>query len=344
MPRRYTPHLRDERSFVERVSPFVVLALLSHVVLFEVGDALAPYWTPELDRAPVPTQLTILEPPPEEPVEEEVPEPELDGQLVEVPPPEEPERPEDPDYLSEHDITVEEETRSDQFKVNPEVLAPEYSEDEKMEQEDAIDLGREEPSTGATPGNDRFDPDRDGNLSSMPSPFTRTNREGLAEPVPAAHSTTAMSGAPQNDLLDEQVGDQTALNTKEYLYAGYLLRIRRLVNFYWEQNVDNLPSSVRLVKSAYTTGVSVVLDSEGALEVIEVTKESGSDPLDDCVVQAFRLAGPFPNPPEGLIEKDGRVYLPSMSFTVRLGQARMQYQGVDPRAGVQFPGILKSPR
>jgi hypothetical protein len=29
---------------------------------------------------------------------------------------------------------------------------------------------------------------------------------------------------------------------------------------------------------------------------------------------------------------------------VQLGRPQMQYQGIDPRAGVQFPGIMKSPR
>ena len=88
----------------------------------------------------------------------------------------------------------------------------------------------------------------------------------------------------------------------------------------------------------------MVLDSQGGLDTLEVVHESGSDPLDDCVVRAFKLAGPFPNPPEGLIEKDGRVYLPTMDFTVELTIARAQYQGIDPRAGVQFPGLQKSPR
>jgi hypothetical protein len=56
------------------------------------------------------------------------------------------------------------------------------------------------------------------------------------------------------------------------------------------------------------------------------------------------LASPFPNPPEGLIQSDGRVYLPDMDFTVRFRIGRARYQGIDPRAGVQYPGILKSPR
>jgi TonB family protein len=94
----------------------------------------------------------------------------------------------------------------------------------------------------------------------------------------------------------------------------------------------------------YTTDVKSILNAHGALEYIEITRESGSPELDDAVVRAFRVAGPFPNPPAGLIEKDGRVYLPDMGFTVQLGVARARYEGIDPRAGIQFPGILKSPR
>ncbi len=291
-----------------------------------------------------PMSLVILEPQPEvaeEPEEEPL---DMKGQLVEMPPPEEEVRPsDDAEYLSQYDITVEEETRSDLFKINPEIVAPVYSTEEKLEQEDLIDLDVDEPSTGAQVGNDSFDPSTDGNLSALPSPWALTNKDGLQAPVPASHSTTSISGAPQNDLLNEQSGDQVSLNTKKFLYAGYLERIRRMVNFFWEQNIDNLPGSVRLVKSAYTTHVSVVLDSTGSLEIVEITRESGSEPLDDCVVRAFRLAAPFPNPPEGLIEKDGRVYLPRFEFTVRQGVARIRYQGVDPRAGVLFPGLHKSP-
>jgi len=90
--------------------------------------------------------------------------------------------------------------------------------------------------------------------------------------------------------------------------------------------------------------VNVILTANGALEHIEVITGSGSEELDDAVIRAFRLASPFPNPPKGLIAKDGRVYLPDMDFTVQFRIGRAQYQGIDPRAGVQYPGILKSPR
>jgi len=140
------------------------------------------------------------------------------------------------------------------------------------------------------------------------------------------------------------VGKYVDLNTTKYPYAGYIDRIRRQVNYWWQQNLDNLPSSVQLSESKYTTVVAVVLNADGGLDHIEVEHGSGSKEIDDCLVRAFRVAAPFANPPAGLIEKDGRVYLPEFDFTLGLQAAQMQYQGVDPRAGVQFPGILRSPR
>jgi len=334
------------RSPLATVVTFVGVSAVLHVLLL---GGLQPLW-PHLQADPasvdaVPVRLIVEQPEePEEPEPPAPPEPELDGQLVDTPPPEDQERPEDSDYLAEHDRTVPEETRTKRFRINPEVLSPEYSEDDKLQFEDLMDLNVTEPSTGAQVGNDRFDPDRDGRLAALPSPYTLTNREGMQKPVPASTSSQSLAGAPNNDLLDEKIGTAVNLNTRKLIGATYLNRIRRLVNFYWKQNLDNLPASIRYARPSYTTVVVAVLDGNGALESLDVTIESGSDPLDNAVVQAFRIAGPFPNPPEQLVAKDGRVYLPDMSWTVELGQARAPYMGVDPRAGVQFPGILKAPR
>ncbi|MCB9676863.1 MAG: energy transducer TonB [Alphaproteobacteria bacterium] len=338
-------------SFQRRKSPWslLLLALIPAAVIDSalIGGVLYLIDTlqPEPSLRARPVKLVILDPPEkpetEEPEEEE---PEFEGQIVEVAPPEVEEKPEDADYLAEHDQVVEEETKTEKFKINPEILSKQYSREEQLRMEDLLDLNVDKESTGATVGNDRFDPDRDGTLASLPSPWTMTNKEGIQDPVMASHADAMIAGAPQNDLLDERSSDEVNLNTKEYLYATYIKRIRRLVNFYWNQNLDNLPASVKYSKSKYHTVVNVILDSDGALEFIEITTESGSDELDEAVVSAFKLAGPFPNPPEGLVAKDGRVYLPDFGFDVQLGTARMQYQGIDPRAGVQFPGILKSPR
>lgn len=334
---------------VLRALPLLLLSAVLQVPLaLLLGGVLVLLEPPDLDRKRELRSLVLVEPPAdkkkvEEPEDE--PEEELDaGQIVEIAPPADQERPEEADYLAEYDSTVIEETKIDQFEVNPEVIAAVWSEEQKYEQEDLIDLNVDKESTGATIGNDSFEPDRNGALASLPSRWRYTNKDGLQDPVPTSHSQAAFSGAPQNDLIDEKRGELVAVNAKKFIYAAYINRIKRLVNYYWKQNVDNLPSSTRLAKPRYRTEVNAVLNRDGLLEMIEVTADSGSGELDDCVVRAFRVAGPFPNPPAGLVEKDGRVYLPDMDFTVVLGQAQNQYQGIDPRAGVQFPGILKAPR
>lgn len=325
---------------------FVLLSLLLHLLSLTAIYGAIP-WLGLDKKAPRPSHMTmvILQPEEEKPKEETEPEdPIYKGQIVEVAPPEQEEKPKDSDYLAEHDITVEKETRSEKFVVNPEVLAREYSKEQKAEQADVQDLNVEKPSTGATVGNHRFDPNRDGSLAALPSPWQLTNKEGPQDPIPSSQRTAMLSGAPQNDLLDEEIGRSVDLNTTKYPYASYMDRIRRQVNYWWQQNLDNLPSSVRLARDRYTTEVEVILNADGALEIISISEESGSVELDDCVVRAFRLAAPFDNPPEGLVQKDGRVYLSDFGFTVQLQAAQMQYQGIDPRAGVQFPGILKAPR
>ena len=340
---------RPGRTGVVSLAVYAGLALLLQIpILLGFGvvlDLLEPPDGPDRRHA---MSVLLVEPPAPEPKEpEEEPEEEdedFEGQIVEIAPPEDQTVPEESEYLAEMNSTVEEETRVEQVELNPEVLAPQFSEEQVYEQEDLVDLNIDKESTGATPGQETFDLATHGTMASMPSNWTLTNKEGLQDPVPASHAESRLSGAPQNDLLDEKLGDQVAVNAKEFVYAGYLNRIRRLVNYYWRQNVDNLPSSTRLVKPRYRTVVKAVLNADGALELIEITTESGEPTVDDCLVRAFRLAAPFPNPPAGLVERDGRVYLPDMDFTLILAQAQNQYQGIDPRAGVQYPGLLKAPR
>jgi outer membrane biosynthesis protein TonB len=286
--------------------------------------------------------VAIEEPkPPEEPEEPEV---DLAGQLVDVPEPEIKEKPEEAEYLAEHDRVVPEEMRSPDFRINPEVLADQYSEEDQIKESEYEDLDQTEPSTGAQIGNNRFDLEEDGAMAALPSPFTQTNLDGVEQPVPGGSTNESLAGSPNNDLVVEEVGAALQLNTKELIGASYINRIRRLVNYYWKQNLDNLPSSVLFIKPRYTTVIDVVLDGNGAVEKLAIILESGSSPLDNAVVLAFEIAGPFPNPPEQLIEEDGRVILPEMHWTVDIGHARAPYIGVDPRQGVQFPGILKAPR
>ena len=180
-------------------------------------------------------------------VQREQPEPEEEikkdsdkGQIVELAEPEVEEEPVEADYLAEKSHRVDQETASKNFTINPEVIAPEYSEESQIQYEDAIDVDATENSTGAQVGNQRNKPNENGKLFSNPSPFAKTNKKGLNKPTMASSTVQSLTGAPSNDLLNEEKSNRTELNAHAYKYASYMNQIRRLVNFFWQQELDNL--------------------------------------------------------------------------------------------------------
>lgn len=324
------------------LTPFIFFSLIIHLVFGSLVFILWPHLSTQ-QKPHSPMTVVIKNEPKKETVLEEVTPPVNDiGQIVDLPDPIVDEKPEEAEYLAEHSRVVEKETKTDEFRINPEVLAEEYSIDDALQFEDVMDLNATDPSTGATAGNDRFRPEEDGVLAALPSPYTMTNKEGLQRPVPSSSTSSNRAGAPNNDLLNEELGSAVQLNTHEYQFASYMNQIRRLVNFYWNQQLQNLNSP--LSKPKYRTVVDVVLDNKGRLSSISIKQSSGISALDDCVITAFHIAGPYPEPPLQLISEDSLVHLPSFGFEVEVGSGRSHYDGVDPRAGVRYPGILKAAR
>ena len=114
------------------------------------------------------------------------------------------------------------------------------------------------------------------------------------------HIRPLLSRAHQTTTCSTSKLHVAALNTQKIQFAGYLNRIRRLVNFYWSQNVKNMPNSARatLRRPTYQTSVFVVLSDDGVLESIEIIRGSGSRHMDHAAERAFHLAGPFPQLPQ----------------------------------------------
>lgn len=108
-------------------------------------------------------------------------------------------------------------------------------------------------------------------------------------------------------------GAETELNTKEYVYWGFYERVRQKLEHIWvrylRENVRRIRFSGKKLFSdfSYETEVVVVLDSKGVIQAIEVIHTSGVYKLDEAATRAFNRAGPFPNPPRGLIEEDGLI-------------------------------------
>jgi protein TonB len=111
-----------------------------------------------------------------------------------------------------------------------------------------------------------------------------------------------------DDVERIPLGDLTSLNTAEYKYYGFYLRIRQRLEQFWGQNIFQIAQ--KLLKQGRRIGTQdrlltslvVTLDAAGDITSVEIKGASGVSELDSAAVESFNQAGPFPNPPKGLVQ------------------------------------------
>lgn len=118
-----------------------------------------------------------------------------------------------------------------------------------------------------------------------------------------------------NDYLkDVEIGAETHLKTREFLYYNYFNRIKQKLRQAWQPMVhDRVREMVRQGRSlasdsTSTTSLVITLDAEGHLVRVQVATSSGLQDLDSVAMEALKVAAPFPNPPKDLIT-DGLVLI-----------------------------------
>lgn len=144
---------------------------------------------------------------------------------------------------------------------------------------------------------------KDLSLAAMsPSPFSppKGARTGSAKKV---------SVAKNNDFIEDiPLGDFTRLNTTKFKYYGFFHRIRQQLEQHWGLNlkktVKNLYKRGRRIPASGNkiTSLRITLDHRGHIVGIKVLGASGIDELDQAAIQSFNKAGPFPNPPKGMLK------------------------------------------
>lgn len=115
-----------------------------------------------------------------------------------------------------------------------------------------------------------------------------------------------------NDFVEDvPLGDFTALNTIEYKYYGFYHRIKQKLEQYWGNTLREKATSLyksgrRLPASTGNkiTSLQIIIDDKGNIVKINVVGTSGINELDEAAIESFNKAGPFPNPPKGMM-KDG---------------------------------------
>lgn len=139
---------------------------------------------------------------------------------------------------------------------------------------------------------------------SNPSP-------GAINLKPDFGTLSRVEGNPAPDhVTGVKQGDETLLNSRRHIYASFFNRVKQQVAQHWNPNLvyrrRDPYGNVYGVKDRHTT-LKVVLTKGGKLQKVFVVNSSGLTFLDREAMRAFRQAQPFPNPPKGLIDKQGNI-------------------------------------
>lgn len=121
--------------------------------------------------------------------------------------------------------------------------------------------------------------------------------------------------AQSNDYIEDlPLGDVTQLNTQEYKYYGFYHRIRQRLEQHWgaslQESADKMYRKGRRLpaNAQRITALTVTMDANGNILDVRVRNASGIIELDEAAIESFNRAGPFPNPPEGMV-MNGRVQI-----------------------------------
>lgn len=114
-----------------------------------------------------------------------------------------------------------------------------------------------------------------------------------------------------NDYVEDvPLGDVTNLNTVEYKYYGFYHRIKQKLEQYWgnslRKKAEALYKQGRRIPASENriTSLTITMDKMGNIVDIMINSTSGVRELDDAAIESFKQAGPFPNPPKGMM-RDG---------------------------------------
>ena len=159
----------------------------------------------------------------------------------------------------------------------------------------------------------RIDPGKPGEEGDQGS-SGKAGLPTLSQLMPSSAALDKIIGAAPNDhLQDVDQGEGTFLNTREWKYATFFNRVKQAVGRNWDPNEPlrqrDPTGEIYGGRDRYTI-LDITLGGDGLVKDIKVQRSSGVDFLDEAAIVSFRRAQPFPNPPPGLMGKDGTVTFP----------------------------------
>lgn len=110
-------------------------------------------------------------------------------------------------------------------------------------------------------------------------------------------------------------GETSALNTKEFIFFSYFERVRKQLDQTWQplvrSQIERIYKSGRHLASEtdFVTRTMITINQRGEIVRVQLLQESGAIDLDAAAVNALNKAGPYPNPPKGLLDENGNAQI-----------------------------------
>ncbi len=263
----------------------------------------------------------------------------IDGQVVTLPEPSVQQRPDSARFLSQHDIKVDREQVARVRSGAP------PGERRKVSGRPRADQGR--PGGDTAPGEEGGAENAERVTEKTPEPAKFSGLRGFenlllpsaagfgrggglnmrtladqmvadgspgygGDSVSGASGGGGMGGGGSDDVFMgvEDEGDVTLVNSRSFKYWSFFDGVKSRVRSEWDPGTimrSRDPYGKVFGKKDRYTILGVVLNGQGVIQQLEIVHQSGLDFLDEEAVRAFQAAGPFPNPPAGLIDGTGRI-------------------------------------
>jgi len=115
-----------------------------------------------------------------------------------------------------------------------------------------------------------------------------------------------------------EVAEINAFDTDQgnLTYYAFYMRLNDKIYPRWSNNLEEIIKIARsqnvsgLKQKAYFTKLEVMLNSKGEYQGHIVVDSSSNKMIDFAAIDAFKRASPFINPPKGMVEDDGLIYIP----------------------------------
>lgn len=215
-------------------------------------------------------------------------------------------------YLSEKNRSVESETQASATDIDPN--AP-FTSLGGGERKDILSFTLSERERGRSESENKT-----GLTRKMPGETQEnepaSSRDRLSLQPTQEELSRFFAVAPNNYLPNVAIGNSTLLNTRSYAYAGFFIRMKRLMESIW----DPQPILARTViekKELYVTSLNIVLNPDGSLVSVQIDKSSGVRELDREALRTVKESAPFPNPPKDLLSPDKKIHIPQWNFIIQ---------------------------